>query len=195
MLAQQSENGSYPIRGDLPVRRYRIAAVVGTSLIFPNRLLDRLWELNRPGAAVFHAVGRISGVLLLALGIGTAAAAAGLLHRRNGLGGLRWCYSIDGCRDVLALLATGDKLRTAFGVAASATFLFFLTRLACGGTSGKSSDPMRLPHYFSGFVTLGHRKNTQTVVRSVNPGNGPSDRCESRPMHVRVASSSNLNKD
>jgi hypothetical protein len=52
-----------------------IAAVVGTSLIFPNRLLDRLWELNRPGAAVFHAVGWISGVLPLALGIGTAAAA------------------------------------------------------------------------------------------------------------------------
>ena len=106
-----------------------IAAVVGTSLIFPNRLLDRLWKLNRPGAAVFHAVGRISGALLLALGIGTAAAATGLLHRR------RWAwwfamvlFAIDGCGDVLALFATGDILRTAFGVAVSTTFLFFLTR-------------------------------------------------------------------
>jgi len=30
-----------------------IAAVVGISLLFPNRLMDRLWELNKPGAALF----------------------------------------------------------------------------------------------------------------------------------------------
>jgi cytochrome c biogenesis protein CcdA len=106
-----------------------IAAVVGTSLLFPNSLLDRLWDLNRPAAVVFQALGRIAGVLLLVLGLGIAAAATGLLHRR------RWdwlfaiaLFAIDGAGDVLALFATGDLLRSALGVSVSATFLYSLTR-------------------------------------------------------------------
>jgi lysylphosphatidylglycerol synthetase-like protein (DUF2156 family) len=106
-----------------------IAAVVGTSLIFPNRFLERLWELNRPASAVFHAVGRLAGVLLLALGVGTATAATGLLRRRK----WAWWFAvllfvIDGCGDVVALFITGDLFKGAFGVAVSATFLYFLTR-------------------------------------------------------------------
>ena len=31
-----------------------IAAVVGMSLLFPNRLMDRLGELNKPGAALVY---------------------------------------------------------------------------------------------------------------------------------------------
>jgi len=59
-----------------------IAAVVGASLLFPNALLDRLWELNKPAAAGFRALGRIAGVLLLLLGGATLAAAFGLLQRK-----------------------------------------------------------------------------------------------------------------
>src|SRR5271166_3806983 len=82
-----------------------LAAVMGTSLIFPNRILDRLWELNRPAFALFHAMGRISGALLLALGIGTAAAARGILHRK------KWAwwfavvlFAINGAGDVVSVL-------------------------------------------------------------------------------------------
>src|SRR2546422_1043498 len=60
-----------------------IAAAVGALLLFPNTLSDRLWELNKPGAAAFRAWGRISGIPLLLLGAGTFAAAVGLLHRRK----------------------------------------------------------------------------------------------------------------
>jgi hypothetical protein len=106
-----------------------IAAVVGTSLIFQNTLLDRLWDLNRPAAPLFHALGKIAGVSLFGLGIGTAAAAVGLLRRR------KWAwwfaaalFAIDGCGDVAAFFVTGGLLRTAFGIAVSAMFLYSLTR-------------------------------------------------------------------
>ena len=106
-----------------------IATVVGVSLLFPNALLDRLWELNKPGAAAFRAMGRISGVLLLAIGAGTAAAGRGLLRGR------RWAwwfavalFIINGCGDVVGLIATGDWLRSGAGVAVAAVCLYALTR-------------------------------------------------------------------
>lgn len=106
-----------------------IAAVTGTSLLFPNPLLDRLWEFNQPAAAGFRVLGRISGVLLLTLGAGTAAAGAGLLQRK------KWAwwfavalFAINGCGDVVSFCVTGDLLRSAIGVAIAATFLYYLIR-------------------------------------------------------------------
>ena len=57
-----------------------IAGVVGVSLLFPNRLLERLWKLNPAGAVFFHSIGPVSGVFLLALGAAMLAAARGLLR-------------------------------------------------------------------------------------------------------------------
>jgi uncharacterized membrane protein YqgA involved in biofilm formation len=78
---------------------------------------------------MFHALGKMAGAFLFALGIGTAAAAIGLLRRR------KWAwwfatalFAIDGCGDVVAFFVTGGLLRTAFGIAVSATFLYSLTR-------------------------------------------------------------------
>ena len=60
-----------------------VAAVVGTSLLFPGKLLDWLSHFNQPAIAALQMLGRFSGVLLLALALGTAAVATGLLHGRN----------------------------------------------------------------------------------------------------------------
>ena len=106
-----------------------IAAVVGVSLLFPNPLLDRLWELNKPGAAAFRAMGRAAGLLLLALAVGTAAAGRGLLHGR------RWAwwfsialFTINGFGDLIGLFVTRDWLRSGSGVAVAAAFVAALAR-------------------------------------------------------------------
>ena len=106
-----------------------IAAVVGASLLFPNTLLDRLWQLNKPGAAAFRALGRISGILLLLLGAGTCAAAVGLLQRK------KWAwwfalvlFAISGSGDVVSFIVTADWLRSAAGVVICSAFLYSLSR-------------------------------------------------------------------
>jgi hypothetical protein len=106
-----------------------IAAVVAFSLLFPGTLLDRLWDANKPGAAAFRALGRISGALLLLLGAATFAVATGLLRRRS------WAwwfavglFAVDASGDVVSFAVRGDWLRSASGVAISCAFLYSLTR-------------------------------------------------------------------
>jgi hypothetical protein len=93
-----------------------IATVVGTSLLFPSRLLDRLWELNKAGEALFHRLGRISGVFLLGLGGGAYLAAVNVLRRKQ------WAwwfalilFAIDGVGDVIGSFVTRDFMRGGFG--------------------------------------------------------------------------------
>jgi hypothetical protein len=106
-----------------------IAIFVGGSLLFPNRIMDRLWELNQSAAALFRAMGRISGVPLLLLGVGTFAAAIGLLRRQ------RWAwwfavivFAVSGIGDLVGFTVTGDWLRTASGVVISSAFVWSLIR-------------------------------------------------------------------
>ena len=106
-----------------------IALLVGESLLFPNNLLDYMWKFNPEGAAVFHSIGRVSGVFLLFLGVGTFAAALGLLR------GCQWAwwfcfflFSLDACGNVVSYFLTHDALRSVAGAIISAAFLFFLCR-------------------------------------------------------------------
>jgi hypothetical protein len=106
-----------------------IAAVVGVWLLFPNPLLDRLWALNRPGEALFRSIGRAAGIPLLGLGAGTACATLGLLRRK------KWAwyfavalFTIDGCGDVVSLVATGERWKAVGGILVSSLFLYMLTR-------------------------------------------------------------------
>jgi uncharacterized membrane protein (DUF2068 family) len=106
-----------------------IAVVVGISLLFPNPLLDRLWELNKPGAALFHSIGRLSGLFLLASGCATLAAGFGLLRGRH------WAwwfavllFAIDGAGDVISYFLIHDARRTVIGVIVSSVFIYLLCR-------------------------------------------------------------------
>jgi hypothetical protein len=104
-----------------------IAFVVGVSLLFPNRLLDRLWKLNPEGAILFHSIGPVSGVFLLALAMGTLAAARGLLAGR------RWAwrfsvalFAIDALGNIVSFFLIHDALRALTGAIISSTFLIAL---------------------------------------------------------------------
>ena len=106
-----------------------IAFITGESLLFPNALLDKLWKLNPEGAALFHSIGRLSGLFLLVLGVGTFFAALGLLR------GQAWAwwfgvflFAVDACGNIVSYFLTHDALRSLTGAIISATFLFFLSR-------------------------------------------------------------------
>lgn len=123
--------GSIPIIAAFLFFATVIASVVGVSLLFPNRLLDQLWKLNPEGAVLFHSIGRVSGVFLLVLAVGTFAAARGLLAGR------RWAwrfsvalFAIDAAGNLVSFFLIHDALRTATGAIVSSAFLIALWRPA-----------------------------------------------------------------
>ena len=106
-----------------------IAANVGASLLFPGAFLDRLWDLNPQGAALFRRIGPISGVFLWALAAGTCAAALGLLR------GSKWAwrfalvlFTVDGAGDLVSYFFTGDWLKSVVGLVVTSAFLYSLAR-------------------------------------------------------------------
>lgn len=92
-------------------------------------MLDRLWDLNRPAAAAFRAMGRISGPLLLATGAAALAGAVGLLR------GTKWgwwmavgLFGVNGFGDAVSIFATGDWVRATAGAVIAAAFVGALSR-------------------------------------------------------------------
>jgi uncharacterized membrane protein YfcA len=119
-----------------------IAVLVGVSSLFPNPLMDRLWEINKPGAELFRAMGKTAGVLLLALGVGTFCAARGLLQ------GKRWAwwfavvlFIVDACGDAVSYFITRDALRSVVGVVVSGTFLVLLMQRRVREWTGQKKLP------------------------------------------------------
>jgi len=106
-----------------------ISALVAISLLAPNPLVDRLWELNKPGAKAFRAMGKPAAVFLLALAAATAMGGQGLLK------GKRWAwwfalglFVVNGCGDIVSFIVTGDWLRSGSGIMVAAVFIYLLLR-------------------------------------------------------------------
>ncbi|HEX3969336.1 MAG TPA: hypothetical protein VHW70_15315 [Edaphobacter sp.] len=107
-----------------------VAWITGTSLLFPRPFWQKMWDLNRPAYIAFSSFGKVSGILLVALGAGTGAAGIGLLK------GKEWCwwfavvlFAINGIGDLVTLFLTHDLIRGGSGVLIAIIFLFCLTRL------------------------------------------------------------------
>ena len=119
--------------------------LTGSSLLFPNVGWHRLWELN-PAAYAFVARNQlqaIAGALLLALGIVTAIAGAGLLRGR------RWAwwiavavFAINGLGDLLTMVVHRDVVKGGSGVLIASIFLFLLMHSGTRGYFGKCALDM-----------------------------------------------------
>lgn len=106
-----------------------IACVVGVSLLMPGTALDRIWSFNRAAYGSFKPLGRLSGILLLLLGVCTFAAGRGLLHGRRWA---RWLaiavFAVNGLGDAVNFVVTHDLIKSGSGVMIAGMFLFFLFR-------------------------------------------------------------------
>jgi len=106
-----------------------IATVTGISLLFPNPIWDRMWNLNRPAYVAFAGLGRLSGALLLTLAVVALATALGLLA------GKKWSwraavvlFAVNGLGDLITLIVAHDLARSGSGVLVASLFLYLLTR-------------------------------------------------------------------
>jgi hypothetical protein len=106
-----------------------LAAMTGISLLFPGSHLDAIWRLNPSARIAFQRLDKLIAIFLLAIALGTGAAAAGLMSHRK----WAWWYAIalfaiNGMGDLVTLLLTHDWLKGVSGLLVASVFLFFLAQ-------------------------------------------------------------------
>jgi len=105
-----------------------MAALAGTTLIWPGTALDKLWALNQPAYKQLSLVGGSIGALFLLLSATLVTAAVGWFKRR--LWGWVLAVVIISTQiggDVVNLLR-GDFLRGGTGLTIAGALLFYLLR-------------------------------------------------------------------
>jgi hypothetical protein len=105
-----------------------MASLAGTTLIWRGTPLDRIWSLNVEAYRELEPLGRIVGIVFLALAVALAAAATGWFRRR--LWGWRLAVGIIATQILgdLANLLRGDFLRGGAGCVIASALLFNLLR-------------------------------------------------------------------
>ncbi len=104
-----------------------MAAFIGTLLLFPGKVIESLWRFNPEARAAFQSMGRLSSLLLFAVGTIAGSATVGILKRR------KWgwwlavlLFSVNALGDLVSLVVMGRILQGASGVVISGLFLLYL---------------------------------------------------------------------
>jgi len=106
-----------------------MALFIGILLLFPGELLESLWRFNPEARAAFQSMGKLSSVLLFAVGAIAGGAAVGI-HRRQKCG---WwlavlLFAVNACGDVVSLFVAGRMARGVTGFLISGLFLLYLVQ-------------------------------------------------------------------
>lgn len=121
-----------------------MAALAGTTLVWPGTAMDRMWSLNPTAYQQLAPFGTLAGVLFLALSAALAVAGVGWFMRRKwgwGLGVAIIAFQIAG--DLFNAFR-GEFLKGVFGAVVAGALLFYLLRPAVragfeNGASGSSN--------------------------------------------------------
>ena len=101
-----------------------MAALAGTTLVFPGTILDKVWALNPRAYRQRAPAGRIAGMRFLLLSVSMAVAGTGWFRRRY----WGWCLAvIIIATQVLGdLVLRGDFVRGGIGFAIGGALLLYL---------------------------------------------------------------------
>ena len=105
-----------------------MAALAGTTLVWPGTVLDRIWALNAPAYQRLAPLGRIIGIPFLFLSVILLLAGIGWFGRR--LWGWRLAVAIIATQVAgdLVNLFLGDFVRGGVGFVIAGALLFYLLR-------------------------------------------------------------------
>jgi len=103
-----------------------MAALAGTTLVFPGTILDKVWALNPRAYRQLASAGRIAGMLFLLLSVSMAVAGTGWFRRRY----WGWCLAViiiatQVLGDIVNVLR-GDFVRGGIGFAIAGLLLLYL---------------------------------------------------------------------
>jgi hypothetical protein len=118
-----------------------MASLAGTSLVWPGKIFDRMWEVNPRAYNQLAPYGKTVGILFVLLGITLAFSGVGWFKRR--VWGWRLVVIII-VTQVLASFVTalmGGVTRGLVGAIISGALLFYLLRPAVRATFSTSEEP------------------------------------------------------
>lgn len=106
-----------------------MCALTITLLIYPGTRLDALWRINPDARAMFHALGRLSILLMAVVGAACAVAAIGLARNAGwGRAVALVILSVNLIGDLTNALLRGDW-RTLIGLPIGGAMIVYLVRM------------------------------------------------------------------
>jgi hypothetical protein len=140
MIVQRKSHTGITAMGIFLFLGATMASLAGTTLIWRDRILDRVWAINAPAYARLAPLGKTVGIPFLLLGATLAVAGAGWFKRR-----------VWGWRLAVAIIATqvfgdlvnafmGDLVRGGVGFVIAGAVLVYLLRpqVRCAFASGNA---------------------------------------------------------